>query len=115
MEGAHRAHGKEFEAAYQRLTSLDPKDPLHRGVVQRIAASRDPGEALMDWYGDSGDESRAGRSAGNFWVPTGWPARCGTDLVYAARRRPWTQLSAWRCSIDCPQSTSVATSPPRAI
>jgi DNA-binding FrmR family transcriptional regulator len=78
MERAHREHGAEFEAAYRDLTSLDPKDPLHRQLVQRIAYSRDPGAALMEWHGSGrdsdGGESRAGRTAGNFWVP---PSRGG--------------------------------------
>jgi hypothetical protein len=51
MTAAHREHGRDFEAAYRDLTSLNPQSPLARATVQEIVNSPDPGRALMQWHG----------------------------------------------------------------
>jgi hypothetical protein len=53
MTAAHREHGRDFEAAYRDLTSLDPQSPLARATVQEIINSPDPGRALLQWHGGS--------------------------------------------------------------
>jgi hypothetical protein len=48
--------GWEFQAAYSRLTSLDPKNPADRATVQRIYGAPDPATALFDWWDQNGGE-----------------------------------------------------------
>lgn len=43
----------EFLDAYDRLTHLDPRDPGNRALVNSIAGSINPAEALFDWYDNS--------------------------------------------------------------
>jgi hypothetical protein len=48
--------GFEFDAAYGSLLKLNPQDPMHRATVQNIVYSRDPGEALFQWWDQNGGE-----------------------------------------------------------
>jgi hypothetical protein len=57
MGAAHRAHGDEFAAAYQNLTSLDPNNPNARNLVQSIYSSDDPGKTLMEWHEMTGGQA----------------------------------------------------------
>lgn len=50
LGAAHEEHGKNFEAAYRALTSLNPQDPLARAQVQRVWNAPNPGGALMRWH-----------------------------------------------------------------
>jgi len=50
LGAAHRDHGRDFEAAYQNLTSLDPNNQAARNLVQSIYSSDDPGQTLMEWH-----------------------------------------------------------------
>jgi hypothetical protein len=53
-EAATGQRGYEFREAYARLTSLNPADPAARATVSRIVSSRDPGQALLDWFEQNG-------------------------------------------------------------
>jgi hypothetical protein len=44
----------EFTAAYQALTSLDPKDPAAQQSAYRIMQAADPAAALFDWWEENG-------------------------------------------------------------
>jgi hypothetical protein len=44
----------EFGAAYDALTSLDPRNPQSRATVGRIYNAPDPAKALFDWWEDNG-------------------------------------------------------------
>lgn len=47
--------GYEVDPAYRALmTSLDPRNPRDRAVVQRITSSADPAAALFDWWESNG-------------------------------------------------------------
>jgi hypothetical protein len=50
LSAAHEEHGRDFEAAYRALTSLNPQDAMARAVVQRIWNAPNPGSALMRWH-----------------------------------------------------------------
>jgi hypothetical protein len=47
MAHAHAKYGRDFEDAYNDLTSMDHTNPLARNIVQHVTATADPGEALM--------------------------------------------------------------------
>jgi hypothetical protein len=53
---AQGERGFEFQAGYRALTSLDPRNPQNRAMVQRIINSPDPGQALLNWFEDNGAE-----------------------------------------------------------
>jgi hypothetical protein len=57
LGAAHRDHGREFEAAYQNLTSLDPNNQAARNLVQSIYSSDDPGQTLMEWHEMTGGQA----------------------------------------------------------
>lgn len=44
----------EFGAAYNALTSLDPRNPQARATVARIYNAPDPSQALFDWWEQNG-------------------------------------------------------------
>lgn len=44
----------EFGAAYNALTSLDPRNPQSRQTVSRIYNAADPAAALFDWWEQNG-------------------------------------------------------------
>jgi hypothetical protein len=44
----------EFGAAYNALTSLDPRSPQSRSTVARIYNAADPAAALFDWWEQNG-------------------------------------------------------------
>lgn len=50
MALAHVAHKETFEKAWGALNQLNPSDPEARATVQRITASPNPGEALVNWH-----------------------------------------------------------------
>jgi hypothetical protein len=47
MAYAHNQHGQDFERAYDSLTSMNPRNPLARQIVEHVRNSADPGAALM--------------------------------------------------------------------
>lgn len=47
-------HAFEFGAAYNALTSLDPRSPQSRATVARIYNAADPAAALFDWWEQNG-------------------------------------------------------------
>lgn len=51
---ARGERGFEFQAAYNRLTALDPRNPQARSTVQSIYNSPDPARALFDWWEENG-------------------------------------------------------------
>lgn len=53
---ANGERGFEFQAAYRAVTSLDPKVPQNRALVQRLINSPDQGKAFLDWFEDNGAE-----------------------------------------------------------
>jgi hypothetical protein len=57
LGAAHRDHGRDFEAAYQNLTSLDPNNQAARNLVQSIYSSDDPGKTLMEWHEMTGGQA----------------------------------------------------------
>jgi hypothetical protein len=57
---AHRDHGDRFEEAYRDLTSMDPRNPVARSVVQAIYHDDDPGAALMEWHTHRANSAVAG-------------------------------------------------------
>lgn len=50
MALAHVVHKETFEKAWADLNQLNPSDPDARATVQRITASPNPGEALVNWH-----------------------------------------------------------------
>jgi hypothetical protein len=46
--------GFEFNAAYQSLTRLDPRDPQAQALVRNITRAADPGQAILDWFEETG-------------------------------------------------------------
>lgn len=50
LNAAHEEHGRDFEAAYKALTSLDRNDPMARAQVNRIWNAPNPGATLMKWH-----------------------------------------------------------------
>jgi hypothetical protein len=50
MAIAHKFHKDAFEKAWSAVNALNPQDPDARQTVQRIMASPDPGEALVNWH-----------------------------------------------------------------
>jgi hypothetical protein len=53
-DAARGSRSFEFGAAYNALTSLDPRDPQARNVVGRIYNAADPEKALWDWWEQNG-------------------------------------------------------------
>jgi len=62
LNRAAQEHGRDFQEAFEALTSLDKRDPAHRELVQSIYDSRDPGESLMSWHQAGGDIRPSRRS-----------------------------------------------------
>jgi hypothetical protein len=52
LADAQEQHGEKFTAAYKDLTALNPADPAHRALVQRIISAPNPGRAVMKWHGE---------------------------------------------------------------
>ncbi|MDI1265599.1 MAG: hypothetical protein PS018_20320 [bacterium] len=50
MAIAHATHKGAFEAAYEAINKLDPRNPDDRATVQRIYKSPNPGDALVNWH-----------------------------------------------------------------
>jgi len=50
MAIAHGLHKETFEKAWSAVNALNPTDPDARATVQRIYASPNPGEALVNWH-----------------------------------------------------------------
>jgi hypothetical protein len=50
MKLAHKFHKDTFERAWEAVNRLNVNDPDSRAIVQRITASPDPGEALVNWH-----------------------------------------------------------------
>lgn len=50
MAIAHGLHKETFEKAWTAVNSLNANDPDARATVQRIYASPNPGEALVNWH-----------------------------------------------------------------
>src|SRR3984893_2644447 len=46
----------EFQAAYNRLTALDPRNPRDQATVRGIYNAPDPAKALFDWWDRNGGE-----------------------------------------------------------
>jgi hypothetical protein len=46
----------EFQAAYNALTRLDPRDPRNQSLVQGIYTAPDPSKAMFDWWDRNGGE-----------------------------------------------------------
>jgi hypothetical protein len=56
-EEARGPRSFEFTAAYNALTSLDPRDPRNRTIVGRVFNAGDrAGEALWDWWDKNGGQ-----------------------------------------------------------
>lgn len=59
---AHARHGADFVEADKAVAALAPQtNPDHAGVIRRIMGSRDPGEAMVQWF----REQRTLREIGN--------------------------------------------------
>lgn len=50
FEIAHGFHKEAFDKAIAAVQTLDPNNPDNRATVQRIWASPNPGEALVQWH-----------------------------------------------------------------
>jgi hypothetical protein len=55
-EAARGARSFEFQAAYGKLQTLDPRDPNAQRTVRGIVNSSDPAKALFDWWDQNGGE-----------------------------------------------------------
>jgi hypothetical protein len=64
LGAAHRDYGRDFEAAYKNLTSMDRNNPAARNLVQSIWDDPEPGKALMDWHQVSGGHTPRAMGAG---------------------------------------------------
>jgi hypothetical protein len=53
LQHAANAYGADFHDAFSDLTSMDPRHPLARQIVQSVTASADPGQAVMQLHGNS--------------------------------------------------------------
>jgi hypothetical protein len=51
---ARGQRGFEFREAFDRLTSLDPRDQRNRDLVRGIYESADPASALFEWWEENG-------------------------------------------------------------
>jgi hypothetical protein len=52
LQHAHSQYGQDFVDAFSDLTSMDPRHPLARQLVQSVVASADPGQAVMQLHGN---------------------------------------------------------------
>ena len=50
LQIAHTKHGEAFANAFETVKRLDANNPESRAIVQRIYASPNPGEALVQWH-----------------------------------------------------------------
>jgi hypothetical protein len=50
MTAAHGRYGRDFEDAFNDITSMDTSHPFARSIVQHVVGSADPGEAVMNWH-----------------------------------------------------------------
>jgi hypothetical protein len=91
MSKAKIEHGGDFDEAFQTLTSLDPRNPVHRAHVQRIYHSPNPGQAVMEWY------SRLGGGGGGGSRPR-LPASLNTNSP--GRSRPMPARGGWSSMDD---------------
>jgi hypothetical protein len=80
----HNTHGRDFEAAYDELTSRDPNDPYARQDVQRIVSSPDPGQALMMWH--------SAIQGAQQWAP---PPFMPQSRRAAPRRSGYSEMGGW--------------------
>jgi hypothetical protein len=55
-EAARGPRSFEFQAAYGKLSSLDPRDPQAQRQVRAIVNAPDPAKALFDWWDENGGE-----------------------------------------------------------
>jgi hypothetical protein len=58
---AHQAHGDKFNQAYQEFTD-HVAQTQDKATYQRVMASHDPGEALVQWYKDRSLQKELGGS-----------------------------------------------------
>jgi hypothetical protein len=65
MTAAYKRYGRDFERAYQAADSLDPNNPVARSIVMGILNDADPGEALMNWYDQTGGRRQPAHLGGH--------------------------------------------------
>lgn len=82
MENAHVRHKETFDAAFQTVQKLDPKNPDNQAIVRRIYASPNPGEALVNWH----KRNETLREVGD--DPAAYKARIAEDARKALREDP---------------------------
>jgi len=58
---AHQAHGEKFQQAYNEFTN-HVAQTRDQATYQRVMASHDPGEALVQWYKDQSLQKELGGS-----------------------------------------------------
>jgi len=80
MRAAHEQNGRDFEEAYQSLTSLPKDDPLARQIVQSIVNSPDPGRATMAFhFGNTGASRPPPFMGGRRGLPSGSSTRSARE------------------------------------
>lgn len=82
MENARSRHGETFDGAFTAIRKLDPSNPDNRALVQRLAASPNPGEAMVAWH----KRNEALREVGD--DPTAYKAKIAEDTRKALMADP---------------------------